>query len=281
MSVTADFVVRAPLSDAIIAAMSSLVADSQTAGGSRQPSHSELETQFVRAGVLEGDPNRDGKPVGKAKRVRGVLNWAIEHAPQRGEALVSYLVSLLRGVGGFREGSPNYVGADAIQDLRDAMRSEGFDLAENGELLPIVLDGLTGAQLTEALRSYVRRARRGAPDAALLAGTGKDLVEAVAAHVLVHHYGTYPTTANFPTLLGQAFIALGLAPFADQARTPQDKVDASLYQLACAVNTLRNRTGTGHGRPFVADLSADRARSAVESMGLIAGRMLDVLASNR
>jgi len=35
----------------------------------------------------------------------------------------------------------------------------------------------------------VRRAKRGAADAALVTGTGKDLLEAVAAHVLQQRYG--------------------------------------------------------------------------------------------
>jgi hypothetical protein len=57
-------------------------------------------------------------------------------------------------------------------------------------VLPVVLDTLTGRALTDALKAYVRRARRGVLDAALITGTGKDLVEAVAAHALVQRFGT-------------------------------------------------------------------------------------------
>src|SRR5207247_956674 len=114
------------------------------------------------------------------------------------------VVALARGVGGFREGSSNFVGAEPIEDLQASFRSEGFNLDASGELLPVVLDTLNGRELTEALKAYVRRARRGVLDAALVTGTGKDLVEAVAAHVLVERFGTYPQTAHFPTLLGQA-----------------------------------------------------------------------------
>ena len=265
----------APLTDAVIAALSRLVDDAQSPGGFRQPSHSEIEDQFRRSGLLDADPNKGGKPIGKAKRVRAVLQWAIENNIEAGEKLVFYLVGLVRGVGGFREGSPNFVGLEPIQDLRDAFQSEGFSLAESGELLPVVLETLAGRQLTDALKAYVRRARRGVLDAALVTGTGKDLVEAVSAHVLVERFGTYPETANFPTLVGQAFVAAGLCATKTANPTPQQQMDLALYELACAVNRLRNRQGTGHGRPFEPTVTQAQARSAVQSMGLVAARLLD------
>lgn len=66
----------------------------------------------------------------------------------------------------------------------------------------------------------MRRAKRGAADAALVTGTGKDLLEATAAHILVKRYGSYSQNANFQGLLGQAFVAIGLA-------TPQHPVQAN------------------------------------------------------
>lgn len=251
--------------------------DSQSEKGSRQPSHSEIEDQFRRANLLESDPNKLGRPIGKAKRVRGVLQWAIEHNVERGERLVYLLVALVRGVGGFREGSSNFVGAEAIQDLRDAFASEGYHLSETGELLPVVLDTLQGHELTEALKAYVRRARRGVLDAALITGTGKDLVEAVAAHVLIQRYGNYSHNDNFPTLLGQAFVAIGLCAVKKASPTAQEQMDLALYELACAVNRLRNREGTGHGRPFLPSVTQTQARTAIQSMGLVAARLLDAL----
>lgn len=226
---------------------------------------------------MQADPNQSGKPIGKAKRVRGVLHWAIEHDMEKGERLVYLLIALVRGVGGFREGNSNFVGTEAIQDLRDAFVSEGFNLSETGELLPVVLDTLSGQGLTEALHAYVRRARRGILDAALVTGTGKDLVEAVAAHVLVKRYGTYSQNDNFPTLVGQAFVAVGLCAIKKPTLTAQEQMDVALYDLACAVNRLRNREGTGHGRPFLTTVTQAQARTAVQGMGLIAARLLDAL----
>jgi len=83
-----------------------------------------------------------------------------------------------------------------------AFEAEGYELASDGELRSRLLDNLMGLQLTEALKAYIRRAKRGADDAALVTGTGKDLLEAVAAHVLQQRTGAYPTISNFPTFLG-------------------------------------------------------------------------------
>lgn len=183
-------------------------------------------------------------------------------------------------MGGFRETSQNFVGAEPITNAQEAFRTEGYELSSNGEVVPLLLDNLTGTELTEALQSYVRRAKRGALDAALVTGTGKDLIEATAAHVLTEHYGSY-TGLNFPTLLGQAFSALGICAVRDQARKPQERLDAALYELACAVNALRNREGTGHGRPFLSSVTPSEARTAVEGMGIVAERLLDALKLDR
>ena len=272
---TATTQAAAPLTDAVLSALAKLLDDAQCA--KRQPSHSEIQEQFQRVGLLHVDPGQDPRPIGKAKRVRAVLQWAIENDNEKGERLVYLLINLVRGVGGFRESSQNFVGAESIDDLREALSSEGFNLTQTGEVLPVVLDTLSGRALTDALKAYVRRGRRGVLDAALVIGTGKDLVEAVAAHVLTHRYGTYSTSINFPTLVGQAFVAVGLCAIRQPQHTPQEQMDLALYDLACAVNRLRNRQGTGHGRPFDATVTPAQARAAVQAMGLVAARLLDAL----
>lgn len=265
-----------PLSDAVITTMARLVDDSQEEM-SRQPTHSELEHEFQRAGVMAGDPNREGKPVGKAKRVRGVLSWAIEHQPEAGERLVYLLVSMIRAKGGFRPDSANYVGAEAITDAQGTFREEGFDLGMDGSLSRLLLDKLSGRDLTKALRNYVRRAKRGADDAALVTGTGKDLVEATAKHVLIERFGQDGGVTNFPTLLGQAFIAVDLAHERKAGQAAHERVEAALFERACAVNSLRNREGTGHGRPFLPGVTEKQAKTAIESMGIVAETLLDAL----
>ena len=112
----------APLSDAIIVSLARLVDDAQSE--TREPSHSDIEFQISRAGLTAGDPKAQGQPVGKAKRVRGTLNWALENAPSAGEVLVMNLVSLIKGCGGFRETSPNYVGLDVLKDAAGAFEQK-------------------------------------------------------------------------------------------------------------------------------------------------------------
>ncbi len=116
-------------------------------------------------------------------------------------------------------------------------------------------------------------------DAALLAGTGKDLLEAVAKHVLDLKWGQHPKN-NFPTLLGQAFVSLGMAtPAAKSAQdgSPQQRYEKALYEMGCAVNMLRNKEGTGHGRPFLPSLTQAEAVNAVQAMGVICDYMLQKL----
>ncbi|MDP2663510.1 MAG: abortive infection family protein, partial [Dehalococcoidia bacterium] len=266
----------APLSDAIIVAVARLVDDAQSE--TREPSHSDLEFQIQRAQLTAGDPKAQGQLVGKAKRIRGVLSWALENDVQAGGRFVASLISLLRGCGGFREASPNFVGAQVIKDAADAFRAEGYELASDGDLRPLLLDNLSGTALSDVLDAYVRRAKRGASDAALVTGTGKDLLEAVAAHVLQERWGSVPSGGNFPTLLGQAFVALGLA-------TPQDaqqpgepakrRLERALYEAGCAVNHLRNKEGTGHGHPWLTSVSDSQARTAIELMGVISELLVD------
>ncbi|OGB21706.1 MAG: hypothetical protein A3I66_05910 [Burkholderiales bacterium RIFCSPLOWO2_02_FULL_57_36] len=265
----------APLTDSVIFAMARLVDDAQS--DTREPSHSDLEYQINRAKLTAGDPKAQGQLVGKAKRIRGTLNWAIENNPSGGEALVESLLSYLRACGGFRPSSPNYVGADPIANVVAAFRAESFTLTDDGELRPQVLENLSGAALTDALESYIRRAKRGVEDAALLAGTGKDLLEATTAHILVERNGSYPQGANFEGLLGMAFVAMDLATPqhpVQQGEPSQRKAERAMFTLACALNTMRNKLGTGHGRPWLSSITDAEARAAVQFMGTIAEWML-------
>jgi hypothetical protein len=272
---------KGPLTDATLLAVARLFDD----GGKREPSHSEIGFQIERMGLEAGDPAKSGPPVGKAKRVRATLSWALEHDVQAGERLIGALIVLARTCGGFRSSSDNYVGAGAIENAIVAFRGEGFELTLEGDLRSVLLDNLSGAQLTDALYAYVRRAKRGANDAALVTGTGKDLLEATAAHVIVGRFGSYPQGDNFPTLLGQAFVALEFATphqAVDASKdTPQRRMQRNMYEVACAVNGMRNKLGTGHGRPWLPEISDAEARTAIEFMGVIAEAMLHQLGQLR
>ena len=103
------------------------------------------------------------------------------------------------------------------------------------------------------------------------------MLEAVSAHVLQELWGHYPTTANFPTLLGQAFTALDMATPQhpeEEKEHPRRKLERSLYEMACSINRLRNKQGTGHGRPWLPDLKEAESKAAVELVGVISEMML-------
>ena len=268
-----------PLNDNIVFALARVVDDGQEEV-KRDPSHSDIEFCLTKWKLTAGDPKAQGQIVGKAKRVRGALSWAIENNFEGGRGFVDQLTAMVRSCGGFRAGSPNYVGEDAISDFRGALAVEGFVLSSDGELRPEVLDTLNGVELTKALEAYVRRAQKGSEDAALLAGTGKDLLEATASHVLRELWPNTNPPNNFPALLGMAFVALGLKTPQDKAgngETPQHRLQRALYEAGCAINTLRNKEGTGHGRPWSPSMTPEEARHAVQVMGTIAELLLRTL----
>lgn len=264
----------APLNDTILIAASQLVDDAQASR--RDPSHYDLGTVIERAGLSKADPHKQSLQVGKAKRVRAVLNWAIDNDHEAGCKFVASLIGAIRGHGGFRPASQNFVGQDSIDTAVAAFASEGYVLTSEGELRPAVLDGLSGAEYTEALKGYIRRAKRGATDAALLVGTSKDLLEAVCAHIMQERRGFVPHS-NFPTLLGQVYIELGLTtpeemPVSSEAANR--RVERAMYEFACSINALRNKEGTGHGHPWLPSVSEAEAKTAIEGMGVIAERLL-------
>ena len=50
-----------------------------------------------------------------------------------------------------------------------------------------------------------------------------------------------------------------------------------MYNAAVGVNRLRNKEGTGHGRPWVSNVSKVEAAAAIELAGTVAGYLLDKL----
>lgn len=268
----------APLSDPIIAAVADLFHQDRW-----QPSHDDLTIQFRRVGLSHADPRSSVAMIGKRKRVRGVLLHALDENLETGQQLVANLIGLVKGAGGFRKSSDYYVGDEAFENLRATFHTEGVLLDDDGNLRPIVLDGLEGAGLDQALLAYVRRAQRGADDAALLTGTSKDLLEASARRTILRAGSTYQGQ-DFPGTLFTAFYAAGLAaPTQDLIdamnnvfdHDPRKRFIQSLYVAGCAVNRLRNDQGTGHGRPFPATVTDAEARAAIQLMGLISQLLLD------
>lgn len=270
-----------PLSDTIAHAIAQLVDDSNNSGAYREPSHADIEFQIKAAGLLSHDPKQQGQIVGKAKRVRAVLYGALDGDLTGGGRFVAGLLGKLRACGAFRPSSENFVGVEAIENARAAFEAEGFVLAADGSLSAKVLESMRGPELTEALCRYAERARKGAEDAALLFGTGKDLLEATAAHVLTAINGNYSANLGFQSLLGMAFISLEMAvpelpPQPGEA--PGRLMERGMFTMSLAVNRLRNKQGAGHGRPWLPTITDEEAKAAIETVGIVAAYMLAKLA---
>jgi hypothetical protein len=245
------------------------------------PSHDELTIWFRGAGVAAVDPGQSGMtgPIGKMKRVRHVLYAAAQENPTAGSKLVSLLVDGLRASGAFLPGSDSYADEDSIAAASRAFATIGYELDPAGHLRPTSLDNLEGSELTEALWSYMRRARTGAIDKPLVVGTSKDLSEAVARHAIAEAGGNYSENMGFAGTLYQAFnmLAIALPPKDVMERLDKDPRSAmyqSLYLAACAVNRLGNADGTGHGRPHPMKVSDLDARLAAQIAGLVSELLL-------
>ena len=269
-----------PVTDTIAHALMQLVDDSNNNCVYREPSHADIEFHVNQAGLSGQDPKQQGQQIGKAKRVRSVLYAAMDSNPAAASQFASGLLAKVRACGGFREASNNFVGREAIDNAKAAFDAEGFVLTNDGTLSPKVLSSLRGVALTDALATYARRAQKGAEDAALITGTGKDLMEATAAHVLETLQGSYPSGANFQALLGMAFVALDLAvpEMPEQAGEQAVKsMERGLFLSALGVNRVRNKQGSGHGRPWLPTLADEEAKVAIEVVGTVSFYLLSKL----
>jgi len=103
---------------------------------------------------------------------------------------------------------------------------------------------------------------------------------ATAAHVLVEVWNNSNPPHNFPTLLGQAYAALGFKTSQDKPQPgepPQHGLHRAMFDAACAVNRLRNKQGTGHGHPWLPTVTPEEAQSAAQTMGIVSGMLLNAL----
>lgn len=266
---------RIILNETIIHALSQIVNDG-TEEIKRKPTHSQLEDIVNRAGLSKGYVKSiNGNSIGKAKRMLHVLNYAFEFDPLNGEKFAVSLIACVKSSGGFRQDSENYMGKEAVINLQNSLTEVGISLSSDGLLQPLSLDGLSGKKLTDALKLYINRAKRGMEDAALIMGTSKDLMEAVAAHVLTECWGSYSKDDNFPTLLGKAFTALDLAAVdPKEGEHSRRKFEKALYDASCAINNFRNKQGTGHGRPIFPDITDIESKAAIELIGIVSEMML-------
>jgi hypothetical protein len=244
------------------------------------PSHDEISTLVRRAGLADIDPNElTPGALGKMKRIRTLLTAIPTSRQRQGRALAESLIDALRSHGAFVPGNPNCPGEGRIVALRVALQREGFVLAEDGRVYPTNLDALEGVALKAALESYVRRSLTTGDDA-LLIGNAKDLVEAVARHVLELTTGAYPQGANFDATLYQAFDRLSLAtPHPDVLKAldqdPEKAFEQVMWLLGVTAKRIRNEMGTGHGRPSTSPTLPRLGRITSQAGALVARLLLD------
>jgi hypothetical protein len=253
------------------------------------PSHNQLSDAFTRHGLSHLDPAPDGRTsngthLGKMKRVRHVFASPAAHTMTAGLPLARELVGLCRAHGGFNPSSESYAGSGRVTQLVQAFVPLGLTLDPDGSVRQTVIDNLGGTELTAELRSYVDRINSNPEDAPLQVGTGKELDEAAARHVLKELLGDYSVSDNFPVTLTSAFTAIGMATPTELPKLdpdPHRAVHQCLFLLATAVNRLRNDAGTGHGKPDpprkTAALSPAEARLVARATALVAGALLDKL----
>lgn len=80
--------------------------------------------------------------------------------------------------------------------------------------------------------------------------------------------------------MGNVFTELGLVTSVtkQQPNEPaQYRVDRAIFELACSINSLRNKEGTGHGGPISSTLTEAEGRLSIEAMGIISEYLLSKL----
>jgi hypothetical protein len=77
-------------------------------------------------------------------------------------------------------------------------------------------------------------------------------------------------------LLSAAFVALRMTiPVGSSgALTPQQRLEIAWFEAGCAINTLRNKEGIGHGRPSLPTVTPHWGMAVIQQIGLIAAEML-------
>jgi len=265
---------RIPLNDAVAIALSKLIDDSASGVERRDPSHDDITFAADQCGLTTADPKQRGTPVGKAKRVRQILVWSISNDLEAGAQFADRLIAVVRGHGGFRIGSPNYCGADAIANLSDVLGASGWDLGADG--IPRER-ALRETARTKALMALAQRMSVGSSHSPWVPGSSRDLLEETASHLIQLVYGVADTPAAFSALLPQAFAALRLALPGDSGAgdPPGKELERAAFQTAMAVHALRDPTG-GQAHPWKSGVAPGHIEIAVRSMGNVALLMLGV-----
>lgn len=241
------------------------------------PSHTALTAAFAQGGYSDEDPY-DGTQPNKERRVQVVVAAAGRH-PHRARDLIEALLTQLRVDGAFDPQAAAH-NDDAIRKLRRALARAGWHVDDEGYLSVLgVADLDAGGR--PALEETLERLRRASDDPALLLGTAKDLLEAVAKFVLSELGVPYNDKADFAELWYHARDRLGIHPkqvaFGQPAAGPIQALLQSAWTIAEATNQIRNLQGTGHGRTLPTGVTREMALLVVREACSVAEFVLATL----
>lgn len=183
--------------------------------------------------------------------------------------------------------SQSYLSEAAKGELRELCTKEGLvvdgHIVRLGEALGVdwflAADGRFDRPLFSRYCERIQQSVVSDPAAAV--GSAKELVEAVARHVLEQR-GKPAQRDDFPQLLKAAIKELGLAvediPEATKGAEAIKRILAAFGQIVAGMAELRNLYGTGHGRPGSTRAIAPRhAKLAVGAAVTLATFLLETL----
>lgn len=244
--------------------------------GGSGPSHTDLTRAFTASGyAADAVYDAETKTPNKQQRVLQACS-AARRRPDRARELIEQLLSLLRVRGDLHPSADDDAHSKA---LRLALGRIGWYLTDDGALRPFSgVDFGTGGR--RALDEQLERLRRATDDPALLIGTAKDLLEAIAKFVLEELEIEIPKNADFNWLWYHARDRLGIRPENVDPNVPGYKqirqIHQSTWTIAEQVNQLRGLQGTGHGRTLPTGVTSDLALLVVREAGSVAEYMLAV-----
>jgi Abortive infection C-terminus len=246
--------------------------------GGAGPSHSEISRVLTANGYGDDYRYEAGGVAGPNKEQRVLQGFAIaRRSPARARAFVDDMLGLLRLAGLI--GDVSKANEDEKR-LRLVLSRTGWYLTDDGQLRAFAgVDINTGGR--KALDEQVERLRRSTADAALLIGTAKDLLEAVAKYVLEETEMPYSPKLDFGGLWYLARERLGIHPKQVDPDIPGFEAVRAIHQstwsIAEQVNTLRNLQGTGHGRTLPTGITEELAMLVVREACSVAEYILALL----
>lgn len=134
-------------------------------------------------------------------------------------------------------------------------------------------DGLGEDEWTAIKDAETRLLRaKAASDAPLVVGSAKELCEAIAKAIIAERGGVPTATASMSELITTAHKLLEFQPGEGLANDPETrKVAQGLKSVVIGLAEMRNRYGTGHGRPMATGITDEHAELAFDAALLWSG----------